>query len=104
MSRFMLDKVIDGGDVSGNLASTVIDFRYAYGYAVQANLTGSPTGTILVQGSCDQTNWTTISTLTISGTTSQYDNKDAIYWPYIKVTKASGGTGTLTVWLTTKGA
>lgn len=104
MSRFQTDTIIDAADVSVDATSPVIDFRYLYGFAVSATFTGAPTGTVIIQGSNDQTNWTPIATLTISGTTAQYDNKDAIYWPYIRAFKAAGGTGTVKVMITTKGA
>ena len=95
---------LEAANVAVNQASEIFDIRYNYGYAVQATFTGSPSGTVLVEGSIDKVNWSTISTLTISGLTVQADNKDGIYWPYIRVSKASGGTGTVSVKLSVKGA
>lgn len=104
MSKFMSETIITGANVAVDATSSVIDFKLSYGYAVTATFTGAPTGTVLIQGSIDQTNWATISTLTISGTVPQHDNKDAVYWPFIRAHKAAGGTGTVTVSVTTKGA
>lgn len=102
--KFQTKTIIDAGDVSGNLSSDSLDFKYNYGFAVQCTFTGSPSGSVLIQGSNDGTNWSTIETLAVSGTTILASNKDAIYWPFIKVSKAAGGTGTLTVKITIKGA
>jgi hypothetical protein len=101
--RVLNKTIITAGDVAGALTSPVLDFLYSYGYAVQASFTGAPTGTVLIQGSNDEVNWTVVDTLTVSGTTLLASHKDAIYWSHLKVTKAAGGTGTMTVTITTKG-
>lgn len=97
------DTIINAGDVSGALTSEVIDLRYNYGFATVTTLTGAPSGDVVVQGSIDQTTWVTIDSQTISGTTTQFVNKDAIYYPYVRVFKASGGTGTMTTKISIKG-
>ena len=102
--KFQTKTILEAGDVSGALASEVIDMRYNYGFAMQAILTGAPSGDVISQGSNDQTNWSVIDSQAISGTTTIATNKDGIYWPYVRVIKAGGGTGTMTVTMTIKGA
>lgn len=102
--KFQTKTIVSAADVASNITSETINLEYNFGYAVQASFTGSPTGTVLVQGSNDQTNWSTLDTLTISGTTLQHANRDAVYFPFIRAFKAAGGTGTMTVTITIKGA
>lgn len=106
--KYQTKEIISAGDVSGALASETIDLRYNYGFAMQAKLTGAPSGDVICQGTNDEPGttqtWSLIDTQTISGTTTIFTNKDGIYWPYIRVIKAAGGTGTLTVSITIKGA
>lgn len=106
--KYQTKTIIAAGDVSGALASEIIDLRYNYGCAVQVTLTGAPSGDVILQGSngdpaTASSTWSTIDSATISGTTSIAFNKDALYWPYVRVIKASGGTGTLTATITIKG-
>jgi hypothetical protein len=108
--KFRTKTIISAGNVAGNLASSTIDLRYNYGVAVQCSLTGVPSGDVLLQGTNDDPsavaspNWTTVDTSTISGTTLISFNKDGLYWPWLRVYKAAGGTGTLTATVTVKGA
>lgn len=102
--KFQTKTILTEGDVSGNLVSDVLNMQYNLGYAIQCILTDSPTGNILVQGSNDSTNWSTIDTLATSGTTTLAVNRADIMYPFIRVSKAAGGTGTLTVIATIKGA
>jgi hypothetical protein len=104
MSKFVTKTIITAGDVSGNLTSSTVNLQNNYGFAVQCSFTGSPSGTVLVEGSNDQINWSTIDTLTVAALAVLASNKDAIYWPYVRVTKAAGGTGTMTTTITVKGA
>lgn len=104
MSKYNNDKIIDAENVASNITSESIDLRYNYGYAVVATFTGSPTGTVLIQGSLDKVTWFTLDTLTISGTTALTAQRDAVYYGYIRAFKAAGGTGTLTLNLAHKGA
>jgi hypothetical protein len=102
--KFQTKTILSAADVSSNQTSEVVDLRFNYGFAVQASFTGSPTGSVLVEGSNDQVNWSAIDTLTISGTNLLSSNKDAIYFPFVRVYKAAGGTGTITATITIKGA
>lgn len=102
--KSVTDTILRAVDVSANQASEALDLRFNYGYAIQCSFTGSPSGSVLIEGSNDKTNWSQITSLTISGVNILSDNKDAVYWPYIRVSKAAGGTGTMTVTITIKGA
>lgn len=102
--KSVTDTILRAVDVSANQASEALDLRFNYGYAVQCTFTGAPSGSVLIEGSNDKTNWSQITSLTVSGLNVLSDNKDAVYWPYIRVSKAAGGTGTMTVTITIKGA
>ena len=101
--KFQTKTILTGGDVSGALTSEVLNIQNNYGVFVQAVLTGAPTGDIVLQGSNDEQNWVEIEKVTISASIHMI-NKDAIYAPFIRVFKAAGGTGTLTLTATIKGA
>lgn len=107
--KFQTKEIVSAADVASDITSSEIDLRYNYGCAYQAKLTGAPSGDVLLQGTNDDPDsasaeWTTIKTDTISGTTTIANNVDGLYWPYIRVYKAAGGTGTMTVTITIKGA
>lgn len=102
--KSVTDTILNAVNVATNQVSSAIDLRFNYGYAIQCSFTGAPSGSVLVEGSNDKTNWSQITSLTVSGVNILSDNKDAVYWPYIRVSKASGGTGTMTVTITIKGA
>jgi hypothetical protein len=107
--KYQTKTIVDAEDVSGAITSAEIDLRNNYGCAYQAKLSGAPSGDVVLQGTNDEPSassreWTTIKTDTISGTTTIANNVDGLYWPYIRVYKAAGGTGTMTVTITIKGA
>jgi hypothetical protein len=102
--KSIIKAIIEAGDVSGNLVSEALNLRFNYGLAVQCTFTGAPSGSVLVEGSMDEESWSVIDTLAVSGTNILSSNKDAIYWPYVRVSKATGGTGTMTVKVCIKGA
>lgn len=104
MSKFQTKKILSAVNVATEQTSETIDMKFNYGFAVQCSFTGAPSGSVLVEGSNDEVSWSTIDTLTISGTDVLASNKDAIYWPSIRVKKAAGGTGTMTATITIKGA
>lgn len=96
--------LVTAGNVAADISSGPIDIRFNYGLVIVASFTGAPSGAVLVEGSIDNITWVQISTDTISGTTSIGKNLDALYWQYVRVTKAAGGTGTMTVKVSVKGA
>lgn len=101
--KFQTKEIASTKDVASDIESDILDLRFNYGVFIQATLTGSPTGDIVLQGSNDKKTWSDLDKVTIS-TTSHFINKDAIYAPFIRVYKKAGGTGTMTVTSTIKGA
>ena len=95
-------EVLTAANVASAQTSESIDLRFNFGVFIQASYTGSPSGDVVLQASSDNVVWTDIDKVTISGA-SNFINKDAIYAPYIRVYKAAGGTGTITVNVTIKG-
>lgn len=107
MARKMTDQFITNGTGTGNLASEVIDFSFSYGYCVQFNIAGTtPNGTAKVQGSIDGVTWVDISSLAVTAAGSVFDNKDAIYYPKLRLTWTfTSGTGiVVNAFLSSKGA
>jgi hypothetical protein len=101
--KFQTKTIVNGENVANSITSGSLNLEVNFGVFVQAILTGSPSGDIVLQASTDEVNWVDIDKVTISGS-QHYINKDAIYAPYIRVYKAAGGTGTLTIKATIKGA
>lgn len=97
------DTILSAADVSVGATSEVVDLRYSYGFAAVTTFTGAPTGNVVIEGSIDQTTWVQINSQAISGTTPVFLNQDAIYYPYVRVFKAGGGTGTMTTKISFKG-
>lgn len=102
--KFQTKTIVTAQDVSADITSSTMNLENNYGYFVQATFTGAPSGTVLIQGSNDETNWSTLDTLTISGTSVLSANRDAVYAPFVRAFKTAGGTGTMTVKMTIKGA
>lgn len=102
--KFQTKTILSAADVSLNQVSSAVNLQNNYGFSVQAMFTGAPTGSVLIEGSNDQANWSTIDTLATAGVATLASNRDGIYWPFIRVSKAAGGTGTITVTVTIKGA
>jgi hypothetical protein len=107
MPRFMKDLIISTEPTTGALTqSQGIDFEYSYGYCVQVVIAGTtPSATLKVQGSIDEVTWVDISSLTIAAAGSFFDNKDAIYWPKLRVIydQASGTNIVAKVYINSKG-
>ncbi len=100
--------------------SEPVDLNYRYGIAIQAVLTGSPVGTLKLQGSCDfgarnqpeaggndqVVNWTDIadSTAVVSGAGTASWNFQGSFYKWIRlVYTATSGAGTITARANSKG-
>ena|SRR3984957_17916264 len=109
-----------GTDASVSQTSESVNLNYRYGIAIQAVLTGTPVGTLSLQGSCDfgapnnpqaggnnqVVNWTDISgsasPVTGAGTASW--NYQGAFYKWIRlIYTSSSGTGTITVRSNSKG-
>lgn len=106
--RYVADKIIAAGDLSGNLTSDVIDVRLQYGFSVFAAWTGTPTGTLKLQASPDGVNqWADVPSVSVApagGSSSWFTNQQWQFYPYIRfVYLRTAGTGSLDLWFTGKG-
>lgn len=92
-------QIITAGDMSGSLTSAVYDLQYKSLAAVQAFYTGSPVGSLVVQGSCDGTHWSTQQTATaISAAGDILLNIGLVGFQFLRVIYTrSSGTGSLLV-------
>lgn len=104
--------IISAGNMaSATLTSSSHDISQMYGYAIHAVFTGSPVGTIAVQGTCDDVNvvasptWTTVSSGSIAAAGDILFNITGMAsYIYVRVVYTKGsGTGSLTVKLSAKG-
>ena|SRR5271166_1543617 len=113
--RVLNETLLNAGSMATSINSAPMLLSYAFGYAVQFVYTGSPVGTVTLQGSNDSipnakfpqsdftpTTWTTISGSTITvptidGATGMINDEGAFYnWVRLVYT-ATSGTGSLTV-------
>ena len=86
--------------------SDTIDLRFNYGYAIVATFTGTPNGALRTQGSMDEVTWVDIDNTAQTDTTTRSYNKDAIYYPYIRLfwdNTSSGAPSTITAQISVKG-
>lgn len=95
-------KAFDSQSMASNATSQSLNIQQAAGYSVQAVWSGtSPVGTFEIQGSNDNTNFTTItsSPIAISGDTgSLLVNVEFAQYGYTRVKyNFSSGVGSLTV-------
>jgi hypothetical protein len=102
----MIDTILSAVAANANAVSKVIDLRFNYGYALIVSFSGTPNGTLNIEGSIDESLWTVIDTQAQTNTTSRSYNKDAIYYPFIRVSwvnTSSGALSTITAKISTKG-
>lgn len=116
------NKIISNAvDASVNQTSGAYYLKNVFGIAIQALFTGSPVGSILLQGSCDNgseepdeaatgdgvVNWNTIinSPQNVTGAGLVTWNFNGVFYKWIRVVyTAASGTGTLTITVNTKGS
>jgi len=67
--------------------------------SMQANFTGTPAGTLTIEGSLDETTWNAIITLPISVAGSELFDMNLLSFPYIRshFVPSTGSVGSLTV-------
>lgn len=104
---------MSAGDMSGSLASTALRMENVSLAAIQAIYTGSPAGTLKLQGSCDPcevgevpTHWTDITgaSTVVAAADSWIFNLTAPGFRWLRVVwTPSSGTGALTLNVQTKG-
>lgn len=101
-------KIVTSAVMNTTINSTPYNVQQIYGFAIQAVFTGTPTGTLKLQASCDPatnylpantvTNWTDIassSTVISAAGNFMWNTPDAMYnWVRLVYTDTSGGTST----------
>ncbi len=101
------ETIISAGDMSlASLTSTTINLDFKLIVAIQAVYTGSPVGTLKLQGSIGGTSWSDISGSSTAITTSGdvlYNITDIGYRYIRAVYTKTSGTGSLTVEINAKG-
>lgn len=105
--RYVADKIIAAGDLSGNLTSEAIDVRLQYGFSIFAAWTGTPTGVLKLQASPDGVVWADVAGVTAApagGAGSYFSNQQWQFYPYVRfVYTRTSGTGSMDLWFTGKG-
>lgn len=100
-------QLLSGGDMSGNITSNAQQLNQMALSAIQAYWTGSPVGTLKLQISNDNANWTdyTGSSTSVSGAGNFVWNLVYAGFPWVRVVYTfSSGTGSLSVTVNGKGA
>ena len=100
-------QIVTNGDMSGNITSIRTDIDEVVSYAIQAKFTGSPVGTLKLQGSNDLAilGYTDITdTITaISGSGTYLVNVELPCYSYVQlVYTATSGSGTLNAFINSK--
>lgn len=106
--------IFSNGDLSqATLTSEVCDLNHMYGYALQCTFTGNAVGSVIVQGSCDPTdfnltsrivNWSTVVTLALGAPGSILYNVDASFYRWVRILyQRTSGSGSITANLNAKG-
>lgn len=110
---------MNNSDASGNITSGFIYLDQAFGFAVQAVITGSPVGSLKLQGSCDDgddwaagpgvgrgvVNWTDIPNTfqSVNGSGIVTWNMPKSFYKWARLLYAStSGTGNITATLNVK--
>lgn len=118
--RTLNEVLLNAGDASGDLESSVLDLEQIMGFAITAVITGTAAGTIKLQGSTDPgkpgpaqgtlgidvVNWTDIagSSQAVSGAGTVTWNFSGAFYKWAKVVYTStSGTGSITCIANAKG-
>lgn len=107
VKRVKTVQLYDAEAVSGNVTSDTLDAHYWDDATMQISWSGglTPSINVILQGSVDQTNWATIASQAISGTSgTDQDVVTAFGYPYLRVfLDHSSGSANVDVWLFVKG-
>lgn len=117
--RILNEKLLNAVDASVSQNSAHGLLASAFGYSLQAVITGTATGTLKLQGSNDPvpdasflvptftvSNWTDIldSTQSVTGAGTLLYNVEGVFYNWVRaVYTASSGTGTITIIFNSKG-
>lgn len=113
--KFAQDKIINAVSMAADIESEAVLLDQIFGYAAQCRWTGSPSGTLKLQASCQIihsgetiTDWDDVSGASVTvesvSTNGTLFNADAQFYKYFRVIfDRTGGTGSLTVTYNGKG-
>ena len=87
---------------SSNQSSKVINIQQLSGYSVQTTFTGSPSGTLTINGSNDGINFSVVQTQAVSSSGTYLYNTYNVHYIYVQVNWVGSGTGTITSIFTAK--
>lgn len=101
--------IVTAGNMSGNVTSISVGVQYLDFISIEVVITGTPTGTLDVQISHDNSNWVSVplsSTAVItSGSPSPiiFENIEALPAPWVRmVYTATSGSGTMSATLSAR--
>lgn len=104
MRNILPHKSIDAGDASGNLTGDATNIAHITDVAYQCTFTGSPAGTMSIEGSIDGVNYVSVDSKSVSGAGSVLFGLSLLSFPWIRPVYAkTSGSGSLTVWIFGKG-
>jgi hypothetical protein len=88
-----ISQAIVDADGTADVVSEVIDLRFNYGIAVQWVITGATLdGTAAIEQSIDGAHWVDLQADTINGAGEIYFEKDAIYYPFLRLRWTNGAS------------
>lgn len=106
MTNFLVlnKKVVDGVTIATFTASDSVDISTASGYSVQFIWTGTPTGTLSIKASNDNSSFSTVATVLTGGAAgNSITNIEKAHYPFVRVEYThTSGAGTLTVYVSGK--
>lgn len=109
MNKLVVKNIIDKADTSGVITSTPFSLAYFTNFALQLILTGTPSGTIVIQTSNEGVVWDEVldSSLVVDGYTSFTFQVNEVNSKQMRVqfipTNGNPSIGTLTVSISAKG-
>jgi hypothetical protein len=99
----MINTIIsNAADISANYTSESVDISFANGFAVQMQWTGTPTGTLRIQGSLDGILFSNVpsGSVALAGVAGDtlFNTSYPVHYTHVRVSyTAAAGAGTLTV-------
>lgn len=106
MTNFLVlnKKIVDGVTIATFTASDSVNISDASGYAVQMIWTGTPTGTLTIKGSNDNSTFGTVATVATGGASgNSLTNIEKAHYAFVRVEYThTSGAGTLTVYVSGK--
>jgi hypothetical protein len=100
----MNEKVLNGILMTSSQTSAVKDLGEAIGFAAHFIWSGTPTGSVLCEGSNDGVNFVVVNTQSTGGAAGQHlVNVERMHYKYVRLSyEFTSGTGTLTSHLSAK--